>query len=96
MTADRWIESAKARADMESWAKAAAVRALKTGAQTLATLIGTGAVAITDLDWPQMLAVTATSMVLSALTSVAGIPEVADGKSAAKLAKAVDDTRGAM
>ena len=87
MTADRWIESAKARADMESWAKAAAVRALKTGAQTLATLIGTGAVAITDLDWPQMLAVTATSMVLSALTSVAGIPEVATARARRNLPK---------
>lgn len=69
------------------WAKAAAIRAVKTGAQTLATLIGTGAVAITDLDWTQMLAVTATSMVLSVLTSVAGLPEVAGGESAAKLAK---------
>lgn len=58
------------------WVKAAAVRAVKTGAQTLASLIGTGAVGILELDWPQMLSVTATAMVLSVLTSVAGLPEV--------------------
>jgi zinc transporter ZupT len=58
------------------WLKAAGVRALKTGAQTLASLIGTGAVGILALDWPQMLSVTATAMVLSLLTSVAGLPEL--------------------
>ena len=58
------------------WFKAAGVRAIKTGAQTLASLIGTGAVGILALDWPQMLSVTATAMVLSLLTSVAGLPEV--------------------
>lgn len=67
--------------DIRQWALAALVRALKTGAQTLATLIGTGAVAITSLDWAQMLAVTATAMVLSLLTSLAGVPEVDGGKS---------------
>lgn len=51
--------------DIKAWASAALVRAVKTGAQTLATLIGTGQVGITSLDWPQMLAVTATAMVLS-------------------------------
>lgn len=58
------------------WLKAAGVRAVKTGAQTLASLIGTGAVGILALDWPQMLSVTATAMVLSMLTSVAGLPEL--------------------
>lgn len=61
-----------------AWLKAAGIRALKTGAQTLASLIGTGAVGILALDWPQMLSVTATAMVLSVLTSVAGLPEVDD------------------
>jgi zinc transporter ZupT len=61
------------------WLKAAGVRALKTGAQTLASLIGTGAVGILSLDWPQMLSVTATAMVLSVLTSVAGLPELDEG-----------------
>ena len=67
--------------DWRAWIKAAGVRVVKTGAQTLITLIGTEAVSIISLDWPQMLAVTATTMVLSLLTSIAGLPEVDDGKS---------------
>ena len=66
--------------EIKGWGRAAIVRAVKTGAQTLVTLIGTGAVGITDLDWPALLSVTATTM-LSLLTSVAGVPEVGDGES---------------
>ena len=66
-------------ASREWWA-AAGVRALRTGAQALASLIGTGAVGILDLDWPQMLGVTATAMVFSLLTSLAGLPEVGEGQ----------------
>ncbi|WP_314945959.1 holin [Olsenella uli] len=62
-----------------AWWAAAGVRALRTGAQALATLIGTGQVGVTDLDWPQMLSVAATMMVLSLLTSLAGLPEVEGG-----------------
>ena len=64
----------------KEWWAAAGVRALRTGAQALATLIGTGQVGVTDLDWPQMLGVTATMMVLSLLTSLAGLPEVGEGQ----------------
>lgn len=67
--------------DWPSWLKAAGIRVVKTGAQTLITLIGTDMVSIIQLDWAQMLAVTATTMVLSLLTSIAGLPEVDDGKS---------------
>lgn len=35
----------------KEWIKAAAVRAVKTVAQTAVALIGTGAVGFTDLDW---------------------------------------------
>lgn len=66
---------------IKEWGRAALVRAVKTGAQTLVTLIGTGAVGITDLDWPAFLSVTATTMVLSLLTSVIGLPEVEGGES---------------
>lgn len=59
-----------------AWAKAALIRALKTAAQTLAALIGTGAVSIIELDWMQMAGVTATTAVLSLLTSLAGLPEL--------------------
>lgn len=58
------------------WWKAAGVRVLKTAAQSLVTLIGTGAVGVTELDWPQMLGITATMAILSLLTSLAGLPEV--------------------
>ena len=67
--------------DWPSWLKAAGIRMVKTGAQTLITLIGSDMVSIIQLDWAQMMAVTATTMVLSALTSIAGLPEVDDGKS---------------
>ena len=63
-----------------AWAKAALIRALKTAAQTLAALIGTGAVSIIELDWMQMLGVTATAAVLSVLTYLAGLPEIDDVK----------------
>ena len=66
-----------------AWWAAAGVRALRTGAQALATLIGTGQVGVTDLDWPQMLSVAATMMVLSLLTSLAGLPEVGEGQGGA-------------
>lgn len=73
--------------NVKKWLAAAGMRALKTGAQTLITLIGTELVAITALDWPQMLSVTATTMVLSVLTSFAGLPEIADGASLNRLYK---------
>lgn len=66
-----------------AWWAAAGVRALRTGAQALASLIGTGAVGILALDWPQMLGVAATMMVLSLLTSLAGLPEVGEGQGGA-------------
>lgn len=49
-------------------------RAIKTAAQSLITLIGTEAVGILDLDWGQILSVTATMTLLSVLTSVASGP----------------------
>ena len=71
---------------IKQWAVSAITRAVKTAAQTLVALIGTGAVGITDLDWPSLLSVTATAAVLSLLTSLAGVPEVEGGASVAKLA----------
>lgn len=50
---------------------AAGERAIKTFAQTLVALIGTGTVGVMDLDWLQMLSVAATATILSVLTSVA-------------------------
>lgn len=66
------------------WAKAAVIRAVKTAAQTAVSLIGTGSVGFTDLDWAQIASVSGVAAVLSLLTSIAGIPEVSDGTSPLK------------
>lgn len=58
------------------WAKAAAVRAIKTMAQTAVALIGTNAAGVTSVDWMAVGSAAALAGVLSLLTSVAGLPEV--------------------
>ena len=57
------------------WIKAAAVRAVKTVAQTAVSLIGVGAV-MSDIDWVMVGSASLLSGILSILTSVAGLPEV--------------------
>lgn len=58
-----------------NWWKSAIVRALKTFAQTSVSLITVGNM-VTDLDWVGILGISATSSVVSILTSIAGLPEV--------------------
>ena len=60
------------------WIKAALIRAAKTTAQAAVAMIGTGAIGILDVDWMQVLSVSATAGILSILTSIAGLPEVDD------------------
>ena len=68
---------------MIDWTKAALIRAIKTFAQTMVALIGTGAVGFTDLDWLKILSVSGVAALLSLLTSVAGLPELdANGQNA--------------
>lgn len=57
------------------WIKAAAVRAVKTIAQTAVATIGTSAV-ISAVDWRVVVSAALLSGILSLLTSVAGLPEV--------------------
>lgn len=73
---------------MKQWLIAAAKRAAKTAAQVAVTLIGADMVSVVSLDWPQIVGVCATTAVVSLLTSVAGIPEVDDGATVAKLSAA--------
>lgn len=60
---------------LKTWGKAAAVRAIKTVAQTAAATVGTAAV-MGEVDWLMVGSAALLAGVLSLLTSVAGLPEV--------------------
>ena len=63
--------------DFKLWAKAAAIRAVKTVAQAAVAMIGT-AVVVSDVDWRVVAGASILAGVLSILTSVAGLPEAPD------------------
>jgi hypothetical protein len=58
-----------------AYAKAAALRALRTAGQTVVALLGTNLIGITSIDWLAILAVTGTATVLSIATSLGSLPE---------------------
>ena len=60
-----------------TWAHAAAVRSIKTVAQTAVATIGTSAV-FSDVDWIIVVSASLLAGLLSLLTSVAGLPEVTE------------------
>ena len=59
----------------KQWLKAAAIRAVKTVAQTAVATIGTAAM-LDEVNWIAVASAAALAGVLSLLTSVAGLPEV--------------------
>lgn len=59
----------------KQWFKAAAVRAIKTIAQTAVATIGTAAV-LSEINWQMVVSASIVAGILSLLTSVAGLPEV--------------------
>jgi hypothetical protein len=63
------------KAYWKTWAKAAAVRAIKTVAQTAVATIGTSAV-LNDVNWIAVASASLLAGALSILTSIAGLPEV--------------------
>lgn len=68
------------------WGAAAGVRAVKTAAQSALGIIG-ASVALGEVDWALVASAAALAAIVSLLTSLAGIPEVDDGASVARLAK---------
>lgn len=66
----------KVDVDTIKWAKAAAIRAVKTMAQSAIGAIG-AAVTLGTVDWRIVGSTAVLAGVVSLLTSVAGIPEVA-------------------
>lgn len=59
----------------KQWIRAAAIRAVKTMAQTFVATIGTAAV-MGDVNWQMVGSAAVLAGILSVATSVAGIPEV--------------------
>ena len=69
----------KTSIDTKRWFKAAAIRAVRTMAQTAIPMIPVG-VSIVAVDWKVVLGVCLCAGVLSLITSVGGIPEVSSDK----------------
>lgn len=63
----------------KKWWKCAAIRAVKTAAQTAVAMLPVAA-AINQVDWKMVAGTAALAFVASMLTSLAGIPEAAECK----------------
>lgn len=59
-----------------AWWHAAAVRAVKTVAQTAVGMLSGSMLGVMDADWLAVASVSAMAGIVSLLTSVAGLPEV--------------------
>jgi hypothetical protein len=68
---------------VKRWVKAAGIRALKTLAQTAVATIGTSA-ALGDVNWAMVASASVLAAILSVLTSIAGLPELAEGDNVEK------------
>ena len=69
----------KVSVNTKKWLKAAGVRAVKTMAQTALSMLTVGQ-AVMEVNWVNVLSVTAIAGIISILTSLGGIPEVKEGE----------------
>ena len=60
----------------KAWLKAAAIRALRTFAESALAYIGTGAVVLGDVNWIAALSAGAMGAVCAILLALAGLPEL--------------------
>lgn len=79
---------------MMEWLKAALVRALRTMAQTAVALMA-GAVVMRDVDWLAVGSASLLAGIISLLTSLAGLPEVAGGQSVISMASSLEEDQNA-
>lgn len=62
------------------WWKAAGIRAARTAAECALAYIGTGAVVLSDVNWPGVISAAAMGAIASILLAIAtGLPEIDDG-----------------
>ena len=62
--------------DWTKWAAAALIRAVRTFAEAMIAYIGTGAVALGDVNWLAALSSGCMGFVIAILLALAGLPEV--------------------
>lgn len=65
----------KVSVDTKQWLKSTVIRAIKTFAQTAASMISVG-LTVTDINWKLILGTSFVALVYSVLTSIVGLPEV--------------------
>ena len=71
----KFIEWYKRQEKLRKWLKAAGIRAIKTFAQTAASLITVGAL-LSEINWIMVLSASIVAFIYSVLTSLAGLPEI--------------------
>lgn len=65
--------------NFKKWLKASGIRAIKTFAQTFASLMTVGAV-VSEIEWGYIASASAVAGIYSIVTSVAGLPELKEGE----------------
>ena len=63
---------------MKKWLKSVGIRVIKTMAETGLSVIATNAVGITDVDWIGLLSACLLSGIITLLTCIKGLPEIAE------------------